>query len=86
MPQQTTIQTKSPVDDSEQALRSSIERIVCQHFHGGTSSIESIERKRSEFSSFYASDIITVRLVSGEQFKIFLKDFGSFDHPKDTMK
>ncbi|HEV8379252.1 MAG TPA: phosphotransferase [Tepidisphaeraceae bacterium] len=74
------------MDDGEQALRSCVEQIVGQHFHGGTSSIESIERKRSEFASFYASDIITVRLVSGEQFKIFLKDFGSFHHPKDTMK
>ena len=45
-----------------------------------------LERKRSQFSSFYAADVITVRLHSGREFKVFLKNFGSFDHAKDMMQ
>jgi hypothetical protein len=70
----------------EDVLRSCVEEIVSEQFPGRSRAIQSVDRKRSKFSSFYASDIITVRLADGEDFKIFLKDFGSFHHPKDTMK
>ena len=69
----------------QEMLRERLERIVTDQFGASPTAIEGIERKRSEFSSFYASDIITVRLANGEQLKVFLKDFGSFHHPKDSM-
>jgi hypothetical protein len=70
----------------EGALRSCIEAVVSERFPNESRGIESVERKRSKFSSFYASDVVTVRLTDGEEFRVFLKDFGSFHHPKDTMK
>ena len=86
MPEQAAVQTEARADDGEQVLRSCLEQIVAEHYSNRLSRIEAIERKRSQFSSFYASDIITVRLASGDEFKVFLKDFGSFHHVKDTMK
>jgi hypothetical protein len=69
-----------------EVLRCCIERIVAEQFPGKSSSIDTVQRKRSRFSSFYASDVITVRFANGEEFKVFLKDFSSFDHPKDAME
>ena len=79
----STIATRRP---DEQVLRECMEDLVARHFPGRAPAISSVERKRSQYSSFYASDVITVTLESGEQVKVFLKDFGSFHHPKDTMK
>ena len=79
----TTSSANSTADDD--ALRACIERVVAEHFAAPPAAIVAIDRTRSEFSSFYAADVITVRLESGRQFKIFLKNFGSFDHAKDTM-
>ena len=70
----------------EDVLRECLEEVVARNFSGRPSAVAAVERERSKYSSFYASDVITVRLESGEQFKVFLKDFGSFHHPKDTMK
>jgi Phosphotransferase enzyme family len=70
----------------EEVLRSSIERIVAEQLPAKSSCIDTVVRRRSKFSSFYASDVITVRFANGDQFNVFLKDFGSFDHPKDTME
>lgn len=69
----------------DELLRSCIGRIVEERSPGKSDLIETIERNRSRFSSFYASDVITVRFAGGEEFKVFLKDFGSFDHAKDAM-
>jgi aminoglycoside phosphotransferase (APT) family kinase protein len=70
----------------EDVLRSSLQRIVAEQFGAPADSISQIDRNRSQFSSFYASDIVTVGLSGGRTLKVFLKDFGSFDHAKDTMK
>jgi Phosphotransferase enzyme family len=86
MPEQTISQSDVGLDDDEQLLRSYLEPVAAKLFPARPVRIQSIERKRSEFSSFYASDIITVGLSSGDTFKVFLKDFGTFHHPKDTMK
>jgi hypothetical protein len=86
MPEHATVQTDAEIDEPQQVLHACLEPIVAKNFADRPSRIDSIERKRSQFSSFYASDIITVRLASAEEFKVFLKDFGSFDHVKDTMK
>jgi hypothetical protein len=86
MPEQAILQTESVPGDHEQVLRLCLEPIVARDYGARPSDITAIERKRSEFSSFYASDVITVRLTDGNHFKVFLKDFGTFDHVKDTMK
>jgi len=70
----------------EDVLRECLDDIVERHFHSPPSSIARVERRRSRYSSFYASDVITVGLTSGEEFKVFLKDFGSYHHPKDHME
>lgn len=70
----------------EEALRACVQRITAEHFGASSSDIAALERNRSQFSSFYAADVITVRLNSGREYKIFLKNFGSFDHAKDTME
>ena len=70
----------------EAALRACVERIVADEFGAAPSAIASIEQKRSQFSSLYAADVITVRLTGGKEFKVFLKNFGSFHHAKDTME
>jgi hypothetical protein len=67
-------------------LRECLEGVVANHFRDGGVTIDTVERRRSQYSSFYASDIVTVTLTSGERLRVFLKDFGSFHHPKDTMK
>jgi hypothetical protein len=68
------------------ALRDCIERVAVEHFNAAPANIVAIEQKRSLFSSFYAADVITVRLTCGKQIKIFLKNFGSFHHAKDAMQ
>jgi len=70
----------------EDVLRQCLEGIVADRLGAPPTSISEIARERSRFSSFYASDVVNVRLASGEEFKVFLKDFGSFHHPKDSMK
>src|SRR5687767_4844660 len=80
-----TTNASHPDSDGE-ALRACIDRIAADKFSASPSAIASLERNRSQFSSFYAADVVTVRLSSGQEFKVFLKNFGSFDHAKDTMQ
>jgi hypothetical protein len=80
-PVTTTAATPCP---DELVLQECIGDIVAVHF-GGRRSVSSVQRKRSQFSSFYASDVLTIRLESGEELKVFMKDFGSYDHPKDGL-
>jgi hypothetical protein len=80
----TTIVARKRSD--EDVLRECLEPVLAKRFPAEPFAIADIERKRSQYSSFYASDIVTVRLESGEQLKVFLKDFGTFHHPKDSMK
>jgi hypothetical protein len=77
----TTVATQR-TDDL--VLREYVEQIVAAQF-GSSAAIASVERQRSRFSSFYASDVLTIRLASGEELKVFMKDFGSYDHPKDAL-
>ena len=76
----------TPVANRAEAdiLRQCLERVVPQ-ICGGQSRIAYICRSRSPYSSFYGADILDVRLSTGEELKIFLKDFGSYQNPKDGM-
>jgi hypothetical protein len=70
----------------DEVLRECVEGVVASRFGRGAGEIAAVERKRSKYSSFYASDVITVRLRSGDEVRVFLKDFGSYHHPKDSME
>jgi aminoglycoside phosphotransferase (APT) family kinase protein len=48
--------------------------------------ITAIQRKRSEYSSSYDADIITVQLNTDEELKLFAKNFGVTRFPKDDPK
>lgn len=69
----------------DEALCQCLGRLVPEAF-GSRSAIVAIRRERSPHSSFYGSDIITVRLAAGEEFKVFLKDFSSYQRVKEGMK
>ena len=69
----------------EDVLRDCLEGVVAARFGRPAREITAVERERSKYSSFYASDVITVRLGSGDEVRVFLKDFGSYHHPKDSM-
>lgn len=47
--------------------------------------VAGIERVRSANSSSYTSEVVTVRLAGGEEFRLFLKDFGHSQFPKDDL-
>jgi aminoglycoside phosphotransferase (APT) family kinase protein len=78
--------TTTPVSQrpDEDVLRECLEGVV--EARGGGAAIAEVRRQRSQFSSFYASDVLTVRLATGEEFKVFLKDFGTYDHAKDGLR
>jgi Phosphotransferase enzyme family len=68
-----------------QVLQECLERIVRDVFGSG-SAITAVQRKRSQYSSFYGSDVLTVRLEAGGEVQVFLKDFGSHERVKEGMK
>ena len=53
---------------------------------GGQPVITSLHRNRSKYSSWYAAEILTVRVAAGAELKIFMKDFGSYFRAKDGME
>lgn len=77
--------TRTSKRADEVVLCQCLNRIVPDIF-GRQLGIEAINRRRSDYSSWYASDIVTVQLATGEEFKIFLKDFGSYLRPKEGME
>jgi len=71
--------------DRDDLLFEHVARIVADTF-GRPSTIAAIYRKRSEYSSFYASEILSVQLDTGDELRMFLKNFGSYPDPKDAME
>jgi hypothetical protein len=69
----------------EDALRQCLHNIV-RDIVGGSPAITHVRRTRSRYSSWYASDIVTVGLATGAELKVFLKDFGSYPLSKDGME
>src|SRR5438046_2303028 len=72
----------APQQAAEDALRRCVEGIVARNY-GGREAVAGIDRRRSDHSSSYPADVVTVRLTGGEVFRLFLKDFGSSGLPKD---
>jgi hypothetical protein len=68
----------------EGALRRCVEGIVAER-QGPGRLVAAVGRSRSNHTSSYASDIVTVRLTGGEVFRLFLKDFGLSKQPKDDL-
>jgi Phosphotransferase enzyme family len=72
----------TPRQADDEALRRGAERLVAEEY-GGREAVAGIERERSDHSSSYPADVVTVRLAGGAAFRLFLKDFGSSELPKD---
>src|SRR5438094_895016 len=53
---------------------------------GRPAAITGIQRKRSEYSSSYDADIITIQLNTDEELKIYAKNFGITSFPKDVLQ
>jgi Phosphotransferase enzyme family len=72
-------------EEDEGVLREYLQQIlpdVC----GRASRIVDIGRRRSEFSSSYDCDILTVQLADGAQVPVFLKNLGFSHIPKDQAR
>jgi phosphotransferase family enzyme len=69
--------------DEEGVLRQLLEGIAVDRY-GERQAIVVIDQRRSACSTSYPSDVVTVRLASGEEFRLFLKDFGFSQLPKDV--
>ena len=63
-------------------LRECLERLLPATLES-SSVIINLQRKRSDYSSSYHSDIITVQFDTGENLTLFLKNFGSIRFLKD---
>jgi aminoglycoside phosphotransferase (APT) family kinase protein len=68
--------------DKDSILRQYVEESVANRL-GLSSEIAEIQRTRTRYIGSYDCDSVTVRLVSGEEFKFFLKDYGSSLKSKD---
>src|SRR5262245_28159083 len=71
--------------DDEARLRQVLEEIadeVC----GRRTSIRAIYRRNSSASTSYDTDIVSVQLATGEEFRVFLKDYGYSRISKDGME
>jgi phosphotransferase family enzyme len=75
--------TGTPRQDEDVALRQCLEDVVIDRY-GRREAIVAIDRRRSACSASYPSDVVTFRLTSGEEFRLFLKNFGSSQLPKDA--
>jgi aminoglycoside phosphotransferase (APT) family kinase protein len=69
----------------EQVLRECVSRVMKDALGTGAA-VADVDRKRSKYSSFYGSDVLTVRLENGAEFPVFLKDFGSHQRVKEGLK
>jgi aminoglycoside phosphotransferase (APT) family kinase protein len=69
----------------DQVLHQCLARVVKDALGDGAAVAE-VQRQRSKYSSFYGSDVLTVRLEDGGEFPVFLKDFGSYQRVKEGME
>ncbi len=80
----------SSLRSAEEVLRQCLEPVILELFGGvpacGSSAIAAIHRKRFNLSTSYDTYIVTVHLTSGDEVKVFLKDFGVTVRPKDGAK
>src|SRR5918911_5089214 len=77
----TTLVTERADED---ALRQCVEGIVRDRC-GGRSAIVGIHRQRFAHATSYPCEVVSVKLATGEELKIFLKNFGTSQLPKDGL-
>jgi Phosphotransferase enzyme family len=65
----------------EEALRCCLDQIVAAR-HGRDGAIKRINRRQCDDGSSYATEAVTLTLAGGEQFKLFVKYFGSSRYHK----
>jgi aminoglycoside phosphotransferase (APT) family kinase protein len=65
-------------------LREVLEEVLAQHF-GSPQTILGVQRLRSEHSSSYETEVVTVGLEGRGELRLFLKDFGARIYQKDSM-
>src|SRR5215218_9670191 len=70
---------------NEPALRQCLERIL-PRMSNRQSAIAAIHRRRSDASTSYETDILTVQFADGGASKVFLKNFGAFVLVRDEME
>lgn len=70
---------------SHEALRAHINRTTVQLF-GHAGEIAALRREPAKASTSYDTEIVTVKLSSGEQRRLFLKNYGIFICRKDDME
>jgi hypothetical protein len=66
-------------DELKACVQAAVER------HGVSSTVTQVSSAPSEYSSWYASHIVTATFTDRPQIQLFLKDFGSYRMPKDDM-
>jgi hypothetical protein len=69
--------------DDDGALRQGLEGIFDRSCRPA---IVAIDRRRSAHSTSYPSEVVNVRLRSGEEVKLFLKNFGFSQLPKEAVE
>jgi hypothetical protein len=69
----------------ENTLRERLEPMIPAMLGGGKG-IRGIRLSRFKLSTSYNTYIVTVQLINGDEFKVFLKDFGFSVRPKDSPK
>ena len=72
----------SPEQTDERVLKHKIEQIVADKF-GNRSTLVGIQRRRNTHIGSYNCDLITVQLSTGDEFRIFLKDYRVSEKSKD---
>jgi aminoglycoside phosphotransferase (APT) family kinase protein len=72
-------------ETDEGAMRERLERMIPTMLGGGEK-IMDIRLSRFKLSTSYDTYQVTVQLINGDEFKVFLKDFGFSVRPKDSPK
>jgi Phosphotransferase enzyme family len=66
----------------EDALRECLERLA-PNLCGRPAVVVGFERRPSDYASSYAAEIVTLRLKTGQEVKVFIKNLGVSQVPKD---
>jgi hypothetical protein len=66
----------------EPTLIQNLEQIIADKF-GNRSAIHRVLRERFPYIGSYNCDLVTVRLSTGEEFRLFLKDYRTYQKSKD---
>jgi len=79
----TSLNGRESSADAE-ALQECLSRAVAARFGAGATIVD-VQRRWSEYSSSYETEIIDVSLTDGRRAQFFKKDYGNFRNPKEGM-